>query len=297
MTETRTATAADGRTLAFCQWGDPVGAPVFSLHGTPGSRLGRHPDEDIYRRAGVRLITYDRPGYGQSTRDPGRSVADAAQDVATIADALGLTRFAVTGGSGGAPHSLACGALLPDRVARCESVVGPAPFGPGGLAREKWFDGMVEGNVREFGWALEGEDTLRPQLERAAEELLASVEGDSDTPLGEDYTLSQQDLEVVSREGHREMMARSMREGIGRSIDGIVDDDLAFAAPWGFDPSRISVPVTVAYGPHDTLVPTAHGEWLARTIPDARVVVLDGGHLAAYNVLPELLSWLTEDLR
>jgi pimeloyl-ACP methyl ester carboxylesterase len=100
---TSTTTTADGRTLAFCQWGDPKGAPVFSLHGTPGSRLTRHPDDEVYRRAGVRLITYDRAGYGLSTRLPGRTIADVAPDVAAVADALGIERFAVTGGSAARP--------------------------------------------------------------------------------------------------------------------------------------------------------------------------------------------------
>jgi pimeloyl-ACP methyl ester carboxylesterase len=290
---TETTTAADGRTLAFCQWGEPAGAPVFSLHGTPGSRLGRHPDEGIYTRAGVRLITYDRAGYGRSTRRPGRRVADAAADVASIAAALGLERFAVTGGSGGAPHALACAALLPDRITRCASVVGPAPYGPDGLSGDAWFDGMVEGNVREFGWALEGEGPLRRELEPVARELIESVASDSEDPLGEDYKLSPEDLEAIGRSGIRAMLATSVQEGIGETIDGIVDDDLAFTQPWGFDISGISVPASIWYGPHDTLVPATHGEWLSRTIPGAEVVVLDGGHLAIYEQMPKLLSWLT----
>lgn len=290
---TATTTTPDGRTLAYCEWGEPAGLPVFSLHGTPGSRLSRHPDENVYRHAGVRAITYDRPGYGASTRHPGRRVADAAGDVAAIADALGIERFAIYGGSGGAPHSLACGALLGDRVTRCASVVGPAPFGDGGLSGEQWFDGMVEGNVREFGWAIEGEHALRPELEREAPEIIASLESDSDTPLGADYGLSNQDLEVLRHGRIRAVMAASVKEAIGRSVDGAVDDDLAFARPWGFDVASIAVPVAVWYGPHDTLVPTGHGEWLARTIPGAEVVVLDGGHFAVYERLSELLAWLT----
>src|SRR5581483_2523783 len=159
-----TITAPDGRQLAYCQWGDPEGSPVFSLHGTPGSRLTRHPDEDVYRRARVRAITYDRPGYGASTRHPGRQVVDAPADVAAIADALGVDRFAVFGGSGGGPHALAGPALLADRVTRCGAIVCPAPRGSGGLSREQWFEGMAEGNVHELGWALEGGSTLRPEL-------------------------------------------------------------------------------------------------------------------------------------
>lgn len=289
----QTATTADGRTLAFCEWGDPAGFPVFSLHGTPGSRLGRHPDESVYERAGVRAITYDRPGYGRSTRHPGRRVADAAADVATIADALGITRFAVTGGSGGAPHSLACGALLAGRVTRCASVVGPAPYGGGGLPPEEWFDGMVEGNVKEFGWALEGEPRLRAELERERDEILASLASDSENALGEDYKLSDEDAAQMRRPEIRAMLALSTREGIERSLDGFVDDDLAFTEPWGFDLREMTVPTAVWYGPHDTLVPAAHGRWLGRTIPGAEVVAMNGGHMAVYDQMADLLAWLT----
>jgi pimeloyl-ACP methyl ester carboxylesterase len=291
---TPTTTTPDGRTLAFCEWGDTNGFPVFSLHGTPGSRLGHHPDEGVYERAEVRLITYDRPGYGQSTRDPGRDVAAAAPDVAAIADSLDVGRFAVFGGSGGAPHALACGALLPDRVTRCASVVGPAPFGEAGLARDRWFVGMVQGNVEEFGWALAGEETLRRELGPMVQELLRSVQSDSQDALGEAYKLSEQDAEVAGRADIRHMLADSMREGVGATIDGIVDDDLAFTMPWGFDPGAISVPAAVWYGPQDTLVPAGHGEWLSRTIPRAETVLMDGGHFAIYDEMHRLLSWLTQ---
>ena len=288
---TATTTTADGRTLAFCEWGDPDGAPVFSLHGTPGSRLSRHPDEDVYRRAHVRLITYDRAGYGRSSRHAGRNVADVVGDVAAIADALGLDRFAVYGGSGGAPHSLACGALLPERVTRCASIVGPAPLGADGLPSELWTEGMAKGNVHEFAWARAGEGTLRPQLERLTAEILSGFDSGAANPLGEDYDLAPQDLEMMSQ--LRGTMARSVREGIGRGVDGFVDDDLAMTKPWGFDVAAITVPVSVWYGPHDTLVPTTHGEWLSRAIPNATTVVLDGGHLSIHERLPELLAWMT----
>src|SRR4051794_8100368 len=119
----------DGRSLCFAEWGDPAGFPVLTLHGTPGSRLNRHPDAEQYARAGARVITYDRPGYGGSTRRPGRSVVDCVEDVAALADHLGLDRFAVTGGSGGGPHALAVAARLGDRVVRCRCVVGVAPYG------------------------------------------------------------------------------------------------------------------------------------------------------------------------
>jgi pimeloyl-ACP methyl ester carboxylesterase len=288
-----TTRTADGRTLAFCEWGDAEGSPVFSLHGTPGSRLTRHPDEEVYRRAGVRAITYDRAGYGGSTRLPGRSIAHAAADVATIADALGIERFAVTGGSGGAPHALSCGTLLPGRVTRCASVVGPAPYGAAGLERDDWLRDMVEGNVREFELSLTGEEALRPELQRETTEMLTNLGRDPDHPMGEGYDLSPSDLEMVARTDIRDMLDASLEVGCGETIDGFVDDDLSTVAPWGFDPSAITVPVAVWYGVCDTLVPPTHGEWLARNLPGATVVRLDGGHFASYDRLGELLAWLT----
>ena len=152
----------DGRVLAVAEWGDPAGWPLIAIHGTPGSRLGRWRDPGIYERAGVRRITFDRAGYGRSTRRPGRRVADVAEDVRTIADALGIDRFAVTGRSGGGPHTLACAALLPDRVIRCAAVVAVAPFDADGL---DWFAGQTPGNVTEGELSLVGEAALREQLE------------------------------------------------------------------------------------------------------------------------------------
>jgi pimeloyl-ACP methyl ester carboxylesterase len=248
----------------------------------------------VYRRAGVRAITYDRAGYGLSTRLPDRSIAHAAADVATIADALGIERFAVTGGSGGAPHSLACGALLAGRVTRCASVVGPAPYGSDGMGRDDWLRGMVQGNVREFEWSLAGEDTLRPELQRETDRMLSALGQDPDHPLGEAYDLSPSDIEMVARSDIHDMLDQSARVGCGETIDGFVDDDLSIVAPWGFAVSAITVPVAVWYGVDDTLVPAPHGEWLARAIPEATVVPLDGGHFAIYDRLGELLSWLTE---
>src|SRR5215218_8504513 len=149
---------ADGRTLAAAEWGDPDGIPFIAIHGTPGGRIGWHKDPNIYRRFGLRRITYDRPGYGESTRHPGRRVIDAVSDVEQLTSALGIDRFLVSGGSGGGPHALACAALLPDRVLKCHAGVSVAPFDAEGL---DWLDGMTEGNVKEFGAALEGEAAAR----------------------------------------------------------------------------------------------------------------------------------------
>jgi pimeloyl-ACP methyl ester carboxylesterase len=116
------APAADGRRLTYCDNGDPAATPVISHHGTPGSRLVRHPDEDaMLADLGLRMISYDRPGYGESDPQPGRRVVDAADDVAALADHLGIDRFAVVGTSGGGPHALACSARLGPRISRVGS--------------------------------------------------------------------------------------------------------------------------------------------------------------------------------
>jgi pimeloyl-ACP methyl ester carboxylesterase len=120
---------AGGRRLAYAVWGDPAGFPIVVLHGTPGCRLNRYPDENALAAAGIRVITYDRPGYGRSDRDPGRQVVNCVADVTAIADAAGVDRFAISGASGGGPHTLAVAAGLPDRVTRARCVVGVAPYG------------------------------------------------------------------------------------------------------------------------------------------------------------------------
>ena len=155
----------DGRQLSTQTYGDPDGKPVFLLHGTPGSRLGPHPRGILLHRLGVRLIAFDRPGYGESDRFQGRRVADAATDVLAIADAFDLDKFAVVGRSGGGPHALACAALLPDRLTKAAVLVGLAPREADGL---DWFDGMTQFNVLEYTAAANGYAGLEEITQAAA---------------------------------------------------------------------------------------------------------------------------------
>jgi pimeloyl-ACP methyl ester carboxylesterase len=271
----RTLTTDSGRTLAFADWGDPDGFPIFSLHGTPGSRLGRHPDDDKVAAIGARVITYDRPGYGASSRHPGRVVADCVADVAAIADELGLDRFAVTGGSGGGPHCLAVAAGLPERVTRAACVVGVAPYDRLGDA---FFDGMDPENIKEFGWALESEDRLTAELRREADGMLTRMAADPETLLG-DFDIPEADRAILGRPDVAAVLRESMTEAVGTSVSGWVDDDLAFTRPWGFDVESVSVPTSVWWGTQDVLVPAGHGEWLARHVPNAITRIDDsGGH-------------------
>ena len=285
----------DGRTLAAAQWGDPDGFPVFSLHGTPGSRFGRHPNEAAVRDLGIRLLTYDRPGYGASTRHPGRRVVDCVPDVAAIADALGIERFAVTGGSGGGPHALAVAARLPERVLRARCVVGVAPFEADGL---DFYAGMDSENVKEFGLAEQGEAVLRPELERMAAADLERIARDPSKVLSDDWELAEADRAVLADPRMQTVMGEMMREAYRNGVWGWVDDDLAFLQPWGFALSEIRVPVEVCYGAKDVLVPAAHGEWLARHVPNAEVTVVDeAGHLADPETTLRLLQTLADAAR
>jgi len=284
--------AADGRTLMVAQWGDLEGFPVFSLHGTPGSRFGRHYDESAYVEVGARVITYDRPGYGGSDRQRGRRVVDCVSDVAVIADALGVERFAVTGGSGGGPHSLALAARLPAQVTRASCDVGVAPFE---TPHFDFFNGMDPLNVREFGWALDGEEVLVREYEREAAEILERMAADPSNVLGEEWQLSEADRAQLAMPERHEVMREMITEAFRNGVWGIVDDMLCFTQPWGFDVGEIGVPTRIRYGLTDVLVPRQHGEWLARNVPNAEVVVdEEGGHIAESSQVSEHYRWLVK---
>jgi pimeloyl-ACP methyl ester carboxylesterase len=285
----QTTAAPDGRTLCFAEWGDPDGFPVFSLHGTPGGRLNRHPDESKYAEAGARVITYDRPGYGRSDRHPGRVVVDCVADIAAIADTLGIERFSVTGGSGGGPHALAVAARLPDRVVRARCDVGVAPYPADGL---DWFAGMDPLNVTEFGWAQAGEQTLLSNIEKEIAEMAARVADDPSKILG-DFELSEADRAVLQREDLAQVIREATQDLARGGPWGWVDDDLGFVKHWGFDISEITVPVEVRYGLTDVLVPAAHGAWLGTHVPNATVVAEAGeGHLGDPDLVVERTRWL-----
>jgi pimeloyl-ACP methyl ester carboxylesterase len=286
------ASASDGRTLTFAEWGDPDGFPVFSLHGTPGSRFARYHDESTYSAVGARVITYDRPGYGGSDRHPGRRVVDCVGDVAAIADTLRLERFAVIGTSGGGPHALAVAARLPGRVTRATCNVGVAPYG---LPDFDWFEGMDALNVREARWALQGEEVLAPELEREAAETLERVSADPAKLLSDEWELSEADRAELAKPERHEVFRQMVSEAFRTGVWGWVDDDLCILSPWGFDPAEIGVPTRVIYGLTDVLVPAPHGEWLARHVPGAEVVSEESlGHLGDSKLVREHYEWLLQ---
>jgi pimeloyl-ACP methyl ester carboxylesterase len=292
----KTTTSADGRVIAYAVWGDPSGFPVLTLHGTPGSRLERWPNEELYQSLGVCIVTHDRAGYGRSDRRRGRSVAGEVDDVLTLADALGFERFGVSGGSGGGPHALACAARLPERIVRAICTVGIAPLGPSGLERDAWLAGMDPENVKEFGWAIAGEDVLTGELEREHAAMVQRVAVDPTTVLG-DFELSESDRAQLARPEISQIIRESIPEQALNGVWGWVDDDLAFIRSWGFEVGEITVPVLIRYGTTDVLVPPTHGEWLVAHVPGC-VLKLDGeaGHLGSDPdvEISENMHWLRD---
>jgi pimeloyl-ACP methyl ester carboxylesterase len=268
----------DGRTLHVYDtgaYGTDSRLAVFWHHGTPN--IGA-PPEPLFAdavRLRIRWVSYDRPGYGGSTSYPGRDVASAAADVATVADALGIDRFAVMGHSGGSAHALACGALLPERVLGVVGVSGRAPFGAEGL---DYFAGMAASCTAELRAAAEGRAALEDYLES-----------------------SEFDPEMFTPEDHAALSGAGswLNSVVGPAVEagpgGLIDDDLAYVAPWGFDPAQVGAPTLLVHGGGDRVVPSAHGEWLAGRCHSAELRLYpDDGHISVLNHGVAAMDWLRE---
>jgi pimeloyl-ACP methyl ester carboxylesterase len=279
---------ADGRSLDVEVSGPAGRTPLVVHHGTPGERSQYAPFAGAAAARGLRYVSYSRPGYGGSSRQPGRAVADCAADTAAILAHLGVGRCYTVGASGGGPHALACAALLPDQVLACATVAGAGPFGAEDL---DFLAGMGRENHEEFGAALAGEAELQGYLEREAESLADLTGEQVAAALGD--LVSPVDAAALTG-GFAAYVATSFHQALASGIWGWFDDDLAFTRPWGFDLDRIGGPVAVWQGGQDRMVPFAHGQWLAAHLPSARARLLpEEGHLSiAVGKFGEILDEL-----
>ena len=220
-----TLTLPDGRTYGYEQWGDPDGLPLFWIHGTPGGRLSRYPDATLWERLGLRVITVDRPGYGLSTPLPGRAVAHIAADAATVADYLGIGRFAVHGGSGGGPHALASAAVLGDRVLACAPVCSGAPLEPDEVAA------MLEINQESYRIMTEqGRAGITEFLAPWRERMLADPVGGLNAAMAD---APPQDHDWLARPDVQQVQAESLTDALQPGLDGWVDDAMSLEVqPW-----------------------------------------------------------------
>jgi pimeloyl-ACP methyl ester carboxylesterase len=275
---------ADGRTLAVEDTGDRSGPPVLVHVGTPNSRhlYGRTVTDATAR--GLRLISYDRPGYGESTPHPGRTMADCAADVRAICAALGLERLATWGLSGGGPHVLACAALLPDLVTAAASLCSLAPYDAEGL---DWLAGMGPGAEEDVRLMFGDRAKARAAFTEEREQLLAT----SPAELAQAWqkTSPGADLAFLTDE------AICVQQSLAAGIEGSYDDCWAQLIPWGFDVADIAVPVLLLHGRRDESVPFGHGQWLAGRIPGAEARFYDNeGHGLRENHIGEVHAWLAE---
>ncbi|GAA2366257.1 alpha/beta hydrolase [Dactylosporangium salmoneum] len=267
---------AGGRLLHVYDTGGD-GPVVYWHHGTPNIGEPPVPLFEAADRLGIRWIAHSRPGYGASTPAPGRSIASVAGDVAAVADALGVERFTVMGHSGGGPHALACAALLPDRVGAVVSISALAPYEPSTASGFDWYAGMADGSASSLGSAREG---------RAAKERqLAGATGEEDIGfLPADWEALQTDWDWFDR-----IVPAALVMGPA----GLIDDELAQAGDWGFDPAVINRPALLLHGSGDRMIPSAHGEWLAGRLPAAELRIVPGaGHITIMRHAAEALEWL-----
>ena len=269
----------DGRTLHVYDTGADDGdgrLVVFWHHGTPNIGAPPEPLFAAADRLGIRWVSYDRPGYGSSTPYQDRNVASAADYVSSIADTLGIDRFAVMGHSGGGPHALACGALLPERVLGVLSVSGMAPYGAEGL---DYFAGMADSGAASLRAAAQGRE--------AKERFEATADEDAESGFIP--------ADLAALEGEWSWFISVVRPAVEKGPDALIDDDLAYVSPWGFDPARVVAPTLLVHGDRDRVVPASHGEWLARHCPSAELWLYpEDGHISVLRSGEAALGWLRE---
>jgi pimeloyl-ACP methyl ester carboxylesterase len=277
MTERRLLSLPDGRTLEAADTGevDPGGGVLVFHNGSPHTGALLEPVVAIAAARGLRVVTYARPSYGASTPRPGRTVADAAGDVETIVDALGIGRFLTIGASGGGPHALACAALLPDRVTGVATFASPAPDAPD----IDWLAGMRS-----------------PGALTAAREGRGARARFAETDTFDEAIFRPADWAALA--GDWGAVGRDAGAAQGNGPDGLIDDDVAFAMPWGVDLGTIRCPAVLVQGTDDRVIPRQHGEWLGRHLPSAELWLRGGaGHVSVMESIPEALDRLLATAR
>lgn len=255
-------TLRDGRRLAYAEYGDPCGAPVFYFHGWPGSRLEAALAHQEAERHGLRIIAPDRPGFGQSDFQPGRRIGDWPVDVAQLADALGTERFAVIGVSGGGPYAAACAAKMPHRLTAATIACGLAPLealSGSGAAAPRARLGLYM--ARMMPWAIWGLLTpLSWVVRHRPQSVVAWLVASAPPP----------DRRVLLEPRVGRVLTGSFRESYRQGARGAAWELVLFGRPWDFRVEDISIPVEVWYGDLDNIVPSSAGRWLAAALPRAR---------------------------
>jgi pimeloyl-ACP methyl ester carboxylesterase len=278
-----------GHTLMVREAGDPEGRPLVYFHGTPSCRLEPAFADALAVELGIRLVSFDRPGYGESPPVP-FSLASIARDTGRVADALGIERFATTGQSGGGPFSLACGAVLGDRVTRVGVTSGAGPFQevPGQLD-------VLDDNDRSAVALLDDPEAAARQFGVGFEPFRELGRGtDAEIVAGFRTMSSPHDGEVLDRPELAGALAAATRAALVQGTSGGGWDNVAWVGPWDIDLAAIRQPVFLWYGDEDTFAAPIHGEWLDQQLPTATLVMRPGeGHMGVMEHAREILETLT----
>jgi pimeloyl-ACP methyl ester carboxylesterase len=283
-----TITLRDSRTLGFAEWGDPHGKPILWFHGTPGSRRQIPPDApEAARERGVRILGVDRPGIGNSTHHPERTLLSWAADISELADQYGFERFAMIGLSGGGPYVLSCAHELPGRVVAGASLGGVAPLvgldaGPA-YPRLLTFAGKRIPKIKR---------ALAETLSAAVMPLRAHVSKGIDIFL---RICPEADRHIFLDPKMRAMFSDDIVSGTHQGIRGPVYDLALFTQPWDFSPRNIKVPIRFWHGEADRIVPPSHSHHLASLVPDSAVTIVPGeGHFAGFVGISAVLDTLLD---
>jgi pimeloyl-ACP methyl ester carboxylesterase len=273
----------DGRALAYEEWGDSEGRPVFLFHGSPGSRLFR-PSQAVTASSHVRLFTADRPGYGRSDGDPGRTMLNWADDVAELAEALEIDRFAVVGTSSGGPYALACAIKLPARVLRVGLVSTTVPLDEVPAASED-----ADEEERELVELARHDPTQAVKaVTEGAGWLLERPEMFLDFPRPEPDQKMLEDPEV------RAMYLDQIREAVRPGLEGYGWDEVVERNPWGFRLADVKAQVYLWHGDQDPYIPRSHVEVMGSQIANCETTFYpDEAHGLIVTRWREILATLT----
>ena len=280
---TEVFTLPTGRRIGFSEHGDPSGRPVFLLHGLPGARFQHHPDTAIATRLGARVIMAERPGYGLSDAQPGRTIADGCDDLAALADYLGIRRFAVAGYSLGGLYALACAHMLRERVQRVALIASLAPLDAPDAAA-----GLLPASRASFDLA-----RANPQaLPAALQPLTASPDIMFQAYL---QMVSETDQQVMNDPPVTGALRRDLAAVLQQGTEGFVSDLLAAVRPWEFSLADIDTEVHLWHGERDITVTPAIGRYLATALPNCTThVCRDDGHLLLFARWEEIILALVQ---
>lgn len=278
-------TLPDGRQLGWRLWGDPDGRPLLRLQGTPGSRLSIPPLHGEWTDQRLRVIMADRPGFGLSTRLPGRRLLDVVDDYAVLLDELELESVAVLGISGGGPHALAFAVRHPDRVRALSVVAGVPPLTDDDVSL------VPKANAISYDLAKEGWDALHRFTEEEREVMLADPVAGLRASM---VNAPPDDQRIMLEPSWQECHSAGVREALRQGGEGWTDETLAVLSPWGFDPDEVKPHVAWWAGEADINCPITAVRRYVERLPSADLHVWEGaGHLRQYlragEFLPDLV--------